>query len=253
MAQLAGDFGKLRLPLPKTFSGEPSDWEDWSWNFKSYLAIFQQDSVDFLARSDSSNMEIVDAHFTSALPAEQAAEMRMFPRKLHYLLANLCTGSARLLVRQNEAGNGFETWRRLSQRFSLIGWNKFFQQLNIHWIRLDLDDQATIPGYSNLLVNAGEDWLSAWIDMCVYLMKHLEESPEQEHSILFHCYGGINSSSAGLCAWMIFRRHTSAKEAIQTVLMARPSLKPWQDRPHVLCLSPANIRPCLNGCSHRPS
>ena len=119
MAELAGDFGKLRLPLPKSFNGEPSDWEDWSWNFKSYLAIFQPDSVDFLARSETSNTEILDAHFTGALPADEAANMRMFSRKLHYLLANLCTGSARLLVRQNDAGNGFETWRRLSQRFSL--------------------------------------------------------------------------------------------------------------------------------------
>ena len=33
--------------------------------------------------------------------------------------SNLCTGSAKLLVRQNEAGNGFETWRRFNQRFSL--------------------------------------------------------------------------------------------------------------------------------------
>ena len=32
---------------------------------------------------------------------------------------HLCTGSARLLVRQNGAGNGFRTWRRLSRRFSL--------------------------------------------------------------------------------------------------------------------------------------
>ena len=45
--------------------------------------------------------------------------MRMFSGKFHYLLANLCTGSSRLLVRQNEAGTGFETWRRLSQRSSL--------------------------------------------------------------------------------------------------------------------------------------
>ena len=60
MAELAGDFGKLRLPLPKSFNGEPSDWEDWSWNFKSYLAIFQPDSVDFLARSETSNTEILD-------------------------------------------------------------------------------------------------------------------------------------------------------------------------------------------------
>ena len=117
MAELAGDFGKLRLPLPKSFNGEPSDWEDWSWNFKSYLAIFQPDSVDFLARSETSNTEILDAHFTGALPADEAANMRMFSRKLHYLLANLCAGSARLLVRQNEAGNGFETWRAKAWHF----------------------------------------------------------------------------------------------------------------------------------------
>ena len=42
-----------------------------------------------------------------------------FSRKLHYLLANLSTGSARLLVRQNQGGNVFETWRLLHQRFSL--------------------------------------------------------------------------------------------------------------------------------------
>ena len=45
---------------------------------KSYLAIFQPDSVDFLARSETSNTEILDAHFTSALSAEEAANMRMF-------------------------------------------------------------------------------------------------------------------------------------------------------------------------------
>ena len=119
MAELAGDFGKLRLPLPKNFSGDPSDWEEWEWNFKSYLAIFQPDVVDFLVRAETSDVEIIDAHFATALQQEEAVEMRMFSRKLHYLLANLCTGSARLLVRQNAAGNGFETWRRLSQRFSL--------------------------------------------------------------------------------------------------------------------------------------
>ena len=119
MAELAGDFGKLRLPLPMNFSGDPSDWEEWEWNFKSYLAIFQPDVVDFLVRAETSDVEIIDAHFATALQQEEAVEMRMFSRKLHYLLANLCTGSARLLVRQNAAGNGFETWRRLSQRFSL--------------------------------------------------------------------------------------------------------------------------------------
>ena len=85
---------------------------------KSYLAIFQPDALDLLVRAETSDVEIIDAHVATALQQEEAVQMRMFSRKLHYLLANLCTGSARLLVRQTAAGNPFETWRRLSQRFS---------------------------------------------------------------------------------------------------------------------------------------
>ena len=88
MAEHAGDFGKLRMPLPKTFSGDPSDWEEWEWNFKSYLAICQPDATDFLVRAETSDVEIIDAHFATALQQEEAVEMRMFPGKLHCLLAN---------------------------------------------------------------------------------------------------------------------------------------------------------------------
>ena len=35
------------------------------------------------------------------------------------MLAQMCTDSARLLVRQNVGNNGFETWRRLHEKFSL--------------------------------------------------------------------------------------------------------------------------------------
>ena len=118
----------------------------------------------------------------------------------------------------------------------IIGWKAFFQQLHIHWICFDLDDPRTISGCDDdmFIENTGNEWLFAWIEMCVALMKPLEQSPKQEHSILFHCFGGINRSSAGLCAWMIFRREVSGKEAIESLLLARPSLKPWQHRPHVL-------------------
>ena len=47
------------------------------------------------------------------------AHFRQMSQQPHYLLANLCTGSARLLVRQNGAGNGFRTWRRPSRRSPL--------------------------------------------------------------------------------------------------------------------------------------
>ena len=42
-----------------------------------------------------------------------------FSRKLHYLLTNLTTDSARLIARQNFDSNGFETWRLLRQKFAL--------------------------------------------------------------------------------------------------------------------------------------
>ena len=42
-----------------------------------------------------------------------------FSRQLHYLLAQLTTDSARLVVRGNVELNGFESWRLLGMRFSL--------------------------------------------------------------------------------------------------------------------------------------
>ena len=120
MAEIDGDFGRLKLPLPPHFSGEPRDWEEWEWNFRTYISMFQPNVLNFLDRAATSDAEIVDAHFQTAqaTPAEQE-RLVTFSRKLHYLLANLSTGSARLLVRQNQGGNVFETWRLLHQRFSL--------------------------------------------------------------------------------------------------------------------------------------
>ena len=50
---------------------------------------------------------------------EATARRVTFSRKLHYLLANLTTESATLIVRQNYESNGFETWRRLVKKYSL--------------------------------------------------------------------------------------------------------------------------------------
>ena len=87
------------VAIAKKFSGDPFEWEELEWNFKSYLAIFQPDAIDFLVRVETSDVEIIviDAHFATALQQEEAVEMRMFCRKLQYLLADVCTGSARFL------------------------------------------------------------------------------------------------------------------------------------------------------------
>ena len=53
-------------------------------------------------------------------------------------------------------------------------------------------------------------------------------------NILFHCYGGIQRSSATLCAWLIYHHRLDCDAAIARLLRARPGLRPWRDRPHAL-------------------
>ena len=122
-----GDFtGKLRLPLPDTFSGNPADWEEWSWNFKAYIPMFETGAVTLLDAAEARNDEFLDDNLavtldTGDVDAEATAARVLFSRKLHYLLSQLVKDSAKLVVRQNEDSNGFETWRRLYKKFSLPG------------------------------------------------------------------------------------------------------------------------------------
>ena len=56
MALESGDFdftGKTRLPLPKTLSATPADREEWSWNFKSYISMFDATVKTFLGDVES--------------------------------------------------------------------------------------------------------------------------------------------------------------------------------------------------------
>ena len=118
MASLGDDgdlTGKVNFPLPDTFSGQPADWEEWSWNFKAYLAMFDSISVSTLGRiEENPTREIEDDDMTVMLDAfdvnaEATAKRVLFSRRLHYLLVQLLKESARLVVRQNIESNGFET------------------------------------------------------------------------------------------------------------------------------------------------
>ena len=120
--------GKLRLPLPPTFSGKPHDWEEWSWTFKAYLAMFDAQAAAFLdaheldpaeVTDETLSVTVVDPPGVTSVDRAATAARVTFSRKLHYLLANLTTGAARLVVRQNYDASGFETWRRLVKKFAL--------------------------------------------------------------------------------------------------------------------------------------
>ena len=93
MALESGEFdfaGKIRLPLPKTFSGIPAGWEEWSWNFKSYISTFDSSVKTLLDDVESRQTSITDADLNVTLDTgdlDQAATNTAvnFGRKLHYL------------------------------------------------------------------------------------------------------------------------------------------------------------------------
>ena len=61
---LAGDDDsfteKLGLPLPPSFSCKLQYWEEWSWIFKAYLAVFDAQAAAFLDAHELEPLEVTD-------------------------------------------------------------------------------------------------------------------------------------------------------------------------------------------------
>ena len=68
---------------------------------------------------ESLQVRIVSAEGVTSVDRAASAARVTFSRKLHYVLANLTSESANLVVRQNYESNGFETWHRLVKKFAL--------------------------------------------------------------------------------------------------------------------------------------
>ena len=110
--------------LPKTFSGIPADWEEWGWNFKAYISMFDTTVKTFMENAEGRTVPIfvddLQVTFDTGDVNDDATQKAMtFSRKLHYLLATLTSNAARLIVRQNFESNGFETWGLLRQKSAL--------------------------------------------------------------------------------------------------------------------------------------
>ena len=119
-----GIGGSARLPLPDKFDGKMENWEDWSWQVKAYVSLFKVEALRVLEDAELASSPITD----SALERLEAdttelvdTELVKFSRQLHYLLTQITSESARLVVRGNTELNGFESWRLLARRFSLPG------------------------------------------------------------------------------------------------------------------------------------
>ena len=99
-------------------------WEEWSWEFKTDISMFDITVKTLIDDVEGRDRPPLDADRTITLDTgdvdpQATLQAFNFHRKLHYLLANLTTGSARLIARQNEGANGFETWRRMNEKSAL--------------------------------------------------------------------------------------------------------------------------------------
>jgi hypothetical protein len=81
----------------------------------------------------------------------------------------------------------------------------------------------------------GNCYFAAWQNMCIKISRSLlGRGDNLSTGLLFHCFGGINRSSAALAAWLIFKHAMNADDAIDVLLKAHPTLNPWVKRPHIL-------------------
>ena len=120
-------LSQLRLPPPEKYNGTVELWEDWSWNFISYMSMHYLEADDLMNRilrsvEEGTDTPITDADLARASePAADTLARKEFSRKRHYMLCMVTTDSARLVIKQAESTNGLETWRRLAKQFQLPG------------------------------------------------------------------------------------------------------------------------------------
>ena len=120
--EITRDFiGSLKLPLRQGFSGKLEDWEDWSWTFTTYTNVMEPNLAGYMATVEDKPLEVTDDDLKVEGNETLSNNSPLFSRKLHYMLALMTEDAAKLTVRQNVNGNGFETWRLLCQKFTLPG------------------------------------------------------------------------------------------------------------------------------------
>ena len=79
-----GNFtGKPQLPLPETFSGNPADWEEWAWNFTTYISMSETGAVTLLDNAERRTDVFFDKGLnltldTGDIVAEQAAARLLY-------------------------------------------------------------------------------------------------------------------------------------------------------------------------------
>ena len=94
---------------PAKFDGTENQWRDWAFAFVAYCMILDTE-LGRLMTAAQDKEETIDV--TIMRP-----EHAVISQKLYYMLAMLLTHSALTEIRHIPQQNGFEAWRRLTNRF----------------------------------------------------------------------------------------------------------------------------------------
>ena len=62
----------MKLPLPETFTGKLEDWEERSWQAKSYISLFHPAVTEVMDSAEIAAATVTDEKLTVIEQSEQA-------------------------------------------------------------------------------------------------------------------------------------------------------------------------------------
>ena len=105
-------MGAIRFPCPKAFDGKDENWESFAIKLRSYLATSNSKFRVLMNQAKES----ADEFDYDILEDDE----KLLAAQLQQALVALCEGtSTKIVNRDEDCINGFETWRRLWLRYGM--------------------------------------------------------------------------------------------------------------------------------------
>ena len=152
-----------RLKAPDNFDGDKTKWEDWHFKMKAYLSMQLPGRMkQLLTEAENATKQITDTDLIAfeldaqgdpvlqngqqVVHTAMTEENRKMSETLHNILINMTTGTALQTVKGNKDGNGFETWRKLYEKFTTNVRLKAMQEL-MKILRTTFDDRNFLEDF----------------------------------------------------------------------------------------------------------
>ena len=227
---------------PPSYSRSIERWEERSWQVKSYVSLFKPHIAELLESVEGKADTIDDKcvgdwekcnNLTLALAAAQQTPGGLVPfsKQVQYLLANLTNDAAKLTVRLNNDGNGFDTWRALYERVSLPG-----RARSVNYLSRTIDHRLRDPQLQEFITskNKHEKATGKNLDDDLLLALLMTQGPLQQHLRLnFDAATTFDELAAVLQTarlWYQSRHITGFRSALAGTNPVPTSRQHWSDQ-----------------------